>query len=583
MRDFLRLPAALAVLIGVLVVALAPALAAPTEQAQSGCRFVLGFKTIKDQIPRVVGDCLDNEGHNPQNGDGLQHTTAHHGKGGLLVWRKSDNWTAFTDGSRTWVNGPFGLQERANTERFSWEGEAAAARPAPAAPAAPTPTAVPQSASLGLPFAGVYLNGHDPGALQRAREVGAGLVEIQVNWAALEPSQSGTLNPVAAAALDAIVREAAARGMTPVGVVGGAPGWAAINHYGAVRRDKDAAFVTFMENLVARYAPMGVHHWFLWPEPDAVQAPAREPDRGAWGDEPEWYAEVTKRASAAMKRRDPGAKVIVGPIAHDRFFPARSTAWCPVPYPHGHYNCGGIFSYEFLDRIFAVSGFAAAVDAVGLNAYAYYGAAWEFGGSGRDVGAKVRHVRTRLTGLGVDLPIVIGESGVWNAAPPSAQLPDRVGQEVVWRDPSSQLQAEYAVKLLARSRDAGVLSVVWFTLDESDPQVKYGLYDDQKRAKPAAAAFRRAGAALRDGSPTSPDWVQLLSGGVERYSFQVPTGQLAIAWASGAEAPRARVSVPAGTRASDAGGAPVAPAASGADGRPQFELGDSPMYFERAG
>jgi hypothetical protein len=52
----------------------------------------------------------------PANGDGLQHTS-----GGLLVWRKADNWTAFTDGFQTWINGPTGLQERLNTARLPWE------------------------------------------------------------------------------------------------------------------------------------------------------------------------------------------------------------------------------------------------------------------------------------------------------------------------------------------------------------------------------------------------------------------------------------------------------------------------------
>jgi len=39
----------------------------------------------------------------------------------LLVWRKLDNWTTFTDGFHTWVNGPYGLQERLNDQRFGWE------------------------------------------------------------------------------------------------------------------------------------------------------------------------------------------------------------------------------------------------------------------------------------------------------------------------------------------------------------------------------------------------------------------------------------------------------------------------------
>ena len=54
--------------------------------------------------------------HYAANGDSQQRTSR-----GLMVWRKADNWTAFTDGSRTWVNGPDGAVERGNDERFSWE------------------------------------------------------------------------------------------------------------------------------------------------------------------------------------------------------------------------------------------------------------------------------------------------------------------------------------------------------------------------------------------------------------------------------------------------------------------------------
>src|SRR5579862_5934823 len=86
--------------------------AAPTASvaAASDCQLVLGFKTLHDLIPAIVGDCLVDEHYNSTNGDGLQETTH-----GLLVWRKIDNHTAFTDGYRTWVNGPYGLQERLNT------------------------------------------------------------------------------------------------------------------------------------------------------------------------------------------------------------------------------------------------------------------------------------------------------------------------------------------------------------------------------------------------------------------------------------------------------------------------------------
>jgi hypothetical protein len=106
------------------VTASAAPLQPPPPPPAGNCQFVLGFKTLHDLIPDKVGDCKTNEYHNPDNGDGLQETVAWHGKGGLLVWRKADNWTAFTDGAQTWINGPNGLQSRANNERFSWEPDA---------------------------------------------------------------------------------------------------------------------------------------------------------------------------------------------------------------------------------------------------------------------------------------------------------------------------------------------------------------------------------------------------------------------------------------------------------------------------
>ena len=88
---------------------------APSAMAAS-CRFQLGFASIATALAPSIGSCLDDEAHNVDNGDAIQHTT-----GGLLVWRKSDNWTAFTDGYRTWVHGPHGVVERLNSQRFPWE------------------------------------------------------------------------------------------------------------------------------------------------------------------------------------------------------------------------------------------------------------------------------------------------------------------------------------------------------------------------------------------------------------------------------------------------------------------------------
>src|SRR5207247_1285056 len=103
-----------AMLLGSLLV---PNVLTATSAAAANCQFVLGFKILHDLIPHIMGDCLADEHHAP-NGDALQETFGPTGAGGLLVWRKADNWTAYTDGYHSWVNGPNGVQERLNTERF---------------------------------------------------------------------------------------------------------------------------------------------------------------------------------------------------------------------------------------------------------------------------------------------------------------------------------------------------------------------------------------------------------------------------------------------------------------------------------
>lgn len=82
----------------------------------AACRFVMGFARLREKLPTIVGDCIENERWLPERNQTVQRTTR-----GLLVWRKSDGVSAFTDGNRTWLDGPLGLQERLNSQRFNWE------------------------------------------------------------------------------------------------------------------------------------------------------------------------------------------------------------------------------------------------------------------------------------------------------------------------------------------------------------------------------------------------------------------------------------------------------------------------------
>ena len=89
----------------------------PPPPTGGPCQYILGFKALHDQIADIVGPCVTSEYWN-EIGDSNQIT-----QGGLMAWRKADNWTAFTNGSLTWLNGPCGVQVRPNAGPFfSWEG-----------------------------------------------------------------------------------------------------------------------------------------------------------------------------------------------------------------------------------------------------------------------------------------------------------------------------------------------------------------------------------------------------------------------------------------------------------------------------
>jgi hypothetical protein len=118
---------------GILIVMLSLTAHPAAALAQTGgCQITLGFAELRDLVgPEIVGECIEDQAATPM---GTQQRTAN----GLLIWRESDNATLFTDGTTTWISGPFGLQTRPSDQRFDWEAIAP-----PAAPVTPPAAAAP--------------------------------------------------------------------------------------------------------------------------------------------------------------------------------------------------------------------------------------------------------------------------------------------------------------------------------------------------------------------------------------------------------------------------------------------------------
>jgi hypothetical protein len=135
---------------------IASAIQSPSAEAQVACVFTPSFETLRQQIPAVVGGCLENERVDTATGDAQQRTG-----GGILMRRGALNWVAFTNGLTTWLSGPDGVISRPASGRFDWEplsapptvpDEAAAPAGGPTAlVASALPTALPADPLVALP------------------------------------------------------------------------------------------------------------------------------------------------------------------------------------------------------------------------------------------------------------------------------------------------------------------------------------------------------------------------------------------------------------------------------------------------
>ena len=295
--------------------------------------FHLGFKTLADQIPDVVGTPLENE-HYGANGDSLQQTTT-----GLMVWRKADNWTAFTNGSMTWINGPYGVQERANSDRFPWESDnpsqVEASQPpavntptpqpteAPKPPAVPTPVPTPapmvfsnpniyhaKSPEYGM-F--VFLMGYPTSAdrdLRLIKDAGFSWGKTLIQWGQIESKGKGQYDWSQA---DMAVESAAREGIRLIARVDDTPSWARKDHKNNAPPDNYADYGDFINALVNRYktgSPYGhIDAVEVWNEPNL----ARE-----WGDQRPNAAEYTKLLASAnngAKMADPSVLVLTAGLS----------------------------------------------------------------------------------------------------------------------------------------------------------------------------------------------------------------------------------------------------------------------------
>lgn len=172
---------------------------------------------------------------------------------------------------------------------------------------------------------------------------GAEWLRVGISWGQVEPT------PGAAhwTGVDRVVHGALRRGMSVVAAVSSAPRWAAAPrcHADECAPRDPAQYAAFMRTVVARYAPLGVHHWEIWNEPNHVPFWSPRPD-------PVVYTELLKQASSAIHAIDRDAVVMSGGLS-------------PAP------DSGGEISpLRFLRRVYELGG-GPSLDAVANHPYQY--------------------------------------------------------------------------------------------------------------------------------------------------------------------------------------------------------------------
>jgi hypothetical protein len=120
---------------------------APFCQPGQSPQFVLGFADLRSAVGDAMGDPIECEHADPENGDSLQRTTS-----GLSFYRKSTNTLTFTDGFNHW-----GLTTDGTDGLVTWTGASidppGVTPPQTAAPAAPSAIQPPPSTATSTPIA----------------------------------------------------------------------------------------------------------------------------------------------------------------------------------------------------------------------------------------------------------------------------------------------------------------------------------------------------------------------------------------------------------------------------------------------
>ncbi|GLW33454.1 hypothetical protein Areg01_63920 [Actinoplanes regularis] len=181
-------------------------------------------------------------------------------------------------------------------------------------------------------------------ALDDAVTIGVKWIRVDLSW---QDIQYDGRDSYRWDRFDRIVRAATKRHLQVLPTISYTPPWARTSGCDDLRCSpkNTKEFTKFASEAAHRYAPMGVHAWEIWNEPNILfWRPAPNPAA---------YTKLLKASSTAIREIDPSAVIIMGGLASNK---TRGTS--------------KIAEYEFLDSVLKL-GAADYVDAVAFHPYTY--------------------------------------------------------------------------------------------------------------------------------------------------------------------------------------------------------------------
>jgi len=149
---------------------------------------------------------------------------------------------------------------------------------------------------------------------------GAGSVRTAFYWPLAQPTEGA---PPDFSGYDAVVLQAARRGLPVLPIVTGTPGWAGRKRGNETSPPRSGLYAGFLRALAARYGPAGslwaehpeiaarpIRAWQIWNEPNLTRYWSRQPFAKS-------YVALLREAHRALRAADPKARVILAGLPNE--------------------------------------------------------------------------------------------------------------------------------------------------------------------------------------------------------------------------------------------------------------------------